>query len=118
MKTNRYEGLDSLVKKQSVKKRSGDEQAEDKTVTPNGIVLAALRDIYGVGPDKKKLNAFTRAVVSLLSALATGGQDQNLLGKDMDEFFRLYVNTLNLCGRMKQALEDNGIEFDINGDGD
>ena len=35
-----------------------------------------------------------------------------MFGKDFNEFFSSYVNMANLCGRMKAALDRNGITLD------
>jgi len=110
MPSKKYEGLDNIAKRRNFTKKS---KKDEGSVTPNLIVSAAMHDVYG-DDDQSRLSMFMKLTVSTLSMLATRGEDGKLFGKDFNEFFSLYVNTLNLCGRMKAALEENGIDFDVN----
>ena len=102
------------------------ELAEDpKTkyhLTPKGILWSELGKAYGVGEDLDKFEEFSKQVVRKLSLLASGGENESMLGKDFNDFFMLFVQTLNLSAKMSELLEENGIPFNIedylNGDED
>ena len=102
------------------------ELAEDpKTkyhLTPKGILWSELSKAYGVGEDLDKFEEFSKQVVRKLSLLASGGENESMLGKDFNDFFVLFVQSLNLSAKMSELLEENGIPFSIedylNGDED
>lgn len=60
---------------------------------------------------------FQKRVLADLSRLATNDADSTMFGMDFNEFFSEIIRCINLCGAMKQKLEELGIDFDLN-DGD
>lgn len=111
-KKKTYEGLDSIAKPKKRNDKTGSD-GRQYSITPKGVLLMALCDVYGVEASIDRLEDFMKKVVGGLSLIATGGSDAALLGEDFNDFFRLYVDTLNLCGRMKEKLDENGIDFDM-----
>ena len=105
-----YDGLKNLIKKRGRKKQPSDDVSY--SITPKGVLLYALNKIYGVDGSIEKLDRFMDVFLTGLSSLATGGADDDLFGKDFNGFFSSYVNLANLCGRMKAALDKNGIILD------
>lgn len=106
-----YDGLKNLIKRNKGKKSRADEKTSYR-VTPKGILLFALNQVYGVDGSVDKLDRFMDVFLTGLSTLATGGADSDLFGKDFNGFFSSYVNLANLCGRMKDALDRHGITLD------
>ena len=86
---------------------------DDIVITPSGILLVALDDAVKAGLSGKTFAEFQRFLLGQLSSLATNGEKDDLFGSDFDDFFSMVVRTLNLCGRMRAALEENGIDFDF-----
>lgn len=82
-------------------------------LTPKGILWAALDAYYKIGNDIDKFELFVKDILQSLSLLATGGTDIEVFGKDFNDFFELVVNMINTTGKMKEVLDQNGIEFDV-----
>lgn len=61
----------------------------------------------------KKFHEFMKELNKHLSMLSSNNTDTDMFGDDFNDFFEVYVTTLNLCGEMKKALEENGVKFDI-----
>jgi hypothetical protein len=106
-----YDGLKNLIKKHGKEEPAADEKTSYR-VTPKGILLFALNQVYGVDGSIDKLDRFMDVFLTGLSTLATGGADGDLFGKDFNGFFSSYVNMANMCGRMKAALDKYGITLD------
>ena len=111
-KRKTYEGLSRLVKPLNSSEISG---AEKYSITPIGILLFALKEAYGMKVTDcfGNFDKFEAILLAGLSSLVTGGTDATLFGRDFNDFVKGYVNILNLCGKMKTVLDENGIEFDI-----
>ena len=90
-------------------------KVDEKTykLTPKGILWAALDAYYKIGNDIDKFELFVKDILQSLSLLATGGTDVEVFGKDFNDFFELVVNMINTTGKMKEILDQNGIEFDV-----
>lgn len=90
-------------------------KVDEKTykLTPKGILWAALDAYYKIGNDIDKFELFVKDILQSLSLLATGGTDIDVFGKDFNDFFELVVNMINTTGKMKEILDQNGIEFDV-----
>lgn len=88
---------------------------DEKTykLTPKGILWAALDAYYKIGNDIDKFELFVKDILQSLSLLATGGTDVEVFGRDFNDFFELVVNMINTTGKMKEILDQNGIEFDV-----
>lgn len=68
--------------------------------------------------DMGRFDAFLKAALRGLSLKATAGERRDLLGEDFNQFFLMFVNSVNMCGRLHKLLEDNGIDVDIDPDED
>jgi len=122
------EWLDGLVDDQAFSNKAGRRKAggrgpgggedtggdeERFTITPKGILAAAVSEAYGIPLEKllDGIDGVAKALLKGLSALATGGKDPDLLGSDFNDFFHMYVKAINEVGRMRQLLVDNGIDW-------
>ena len=115
-KTSGKDIISKLVKPKEKKQSVSFADCSRFSLTPKGILLGTLDEVYGTGASLEKLDEFSEKLIGRLSAMATAGESSSILGKDFNDFFQLYVETINLCGRMKEALEENGIDFDIYGE--
>lgn len=115
-KTSGKDIISKLVKPKEKKQSVSFADCSRFSLTPKGILLGTLDEVYGTGASLEKLDEFSEKLIGRLSAMATAGESSSILGKDFNDFFQLYVETINLCGRMKEALEENGINFDIYGE--
>jgi len=115
-KTNGKDIISKLIKPKEKKQSVSEADCRRFSLTPKGILLGTLDEVYGTGASLEKLDEFSEKLIGRLSTMATAGESSSLLGKDFNDFFQLYVETLNLCGRMKEALEENGIDFDVHGE--
>ena len=106
-----YDGLKNLIKKRENNERDRGEKTS-YTITPKGILLCALNQVYGIDGSIDKLDRFMDIFLTGLSTLASGGTNTDLFGKDFNGFFSSYVSMANLCGRMKAALDKHGITLD------
>ena len=80
--------------------------------TPDGIMLNALHDAYGVDTEDRSLyRKFITELMQNLSRLVTGGKSSRTFEPDFDTFFTLVVRSINSCGEMMALLEQNGIEY-------
>lgn len=82
-------------------------------LTPKGILWAALDAHYKIGGDMNKFNEFMKELLKHLSMLASNNQLSDMFGEDFNDFFEIYVKTLNLAGKLKAILDQNGIYFDV-----
>ena len=91
------------------------EENQNFHITPKGILVMALAQIFGddIIADMDKIDEFQRSLLAGLSTLSTNGETPELFGEDFNEFYSMYIQTMNLCGRMREAIEKNGIEFDF-----
>lgn len=115
-KTSGKDIISKLIKPKEKKQSVSEADCRGFSLTPKGILLGTLDEVYGTGASLEKLDEFSEKLIGRLSAMATAGESSSILGKDFNDFFQLYVETINLCGRMKEALEENGIDFDIYGE--
>ena len=115
-KTSGKDIISKLVKPKEKKQSVSFADCRRFSLTPKGILLGTLDEVYGTGASLEKLDEFSEKLIGRLSAMATAGESSSILGKDFNDFFQLYVETINLCGRMKEALKENGIDFDIYGE--
>lgn len=115
-KTSGKDIISKLIKPKEKKQSVSEADCRRFSLTPKGILLGTLDEVYGTGASLEKLDEFSEKLIGRLSTMATAGESSSLLGKDFNDFFQLYVETLNLCGRMKEALEENGIDFDVHGE--
>lgn len=80
--------------------------------TPDGIMLNALHDTYGIDTEDRLLyRKFITELMQNLSRLVTGGKSNRTFKPDFDTFFTLVVRSINSCGEMMALLEQNGIEY-------
>ena len=80
--------------------------------TPDGIMLNALHDAYGIDTgDRPLYRKFVTELMQNLSRLVTGGKSDRTFEPDFDTFFTLVVRSINSCGEMMALLEQNGIEY-------
>lgn len=80
--------------------------------TPDGIMLNALHDAYGIDTeDRARYRKFIAELMQNLSRLVTGGKNDQTFEPDFDIFFSMVVKTINSCGEMMSLLEQNGIEY-------
>lgn len=93
----------------SMKSQSGTEYR----LTPKGILLAVLDKHYGAGEDLKVFDEFMKDLCQHLSMLATNDQQHDMFGDDFNSLFDMLVSSMNLSGKMKEILDENGIEFDV-----
>jgi CRISPR/Cas system CSM-associated protein Csm2 small subunit len=107
-------GLDPVEATDRKIKKSLDSWSENNHITPAGILYMALLDVYGIDRDMTKFEEFQKYVLERLSKLSTAGRQEDLFGENFNSFYAMYVETLNICGRMKETLEENGIDFDFN----
>lgn len=82
-------------------------------LTPKGILWSELDNAYKIGGDLKKFENFIAKVLEKLSLLASSGENPKLLGRDFNDFFMLFVKSLNLAGKLKEVLDENNIDFDV-----
>ena len=97
---------------------AGRPDPEGEPATPGEILAQALEDVYGVERNDAKLALFQLLLLKRLSELSTGGALDSLFGASFDGFYMMYVDAINMCGRMKEVLEANGIGFDPRDGGD
>lgn len=45
--------------------------------------------------------------------LATNDQQPDMFGDDFNSLFDMLVSSMNLAGKMKEVLDENGIEFNV-----
>lgn len=45
--------------------------------------------------------------------LATNDTQADMFGDDFNSLFDILVSSMNLSGRMKEVLDENGIEFNV-----
>lgn len=103
----------SKTQKNAESSASNENDEPTYRIAPKGILFLALSKVFG----KKvitldKLDEFTEILLKDLSRLASNGEKTELFGSDFNDFFSMFVETMNLCGMMKQKLDENGIEFD------
>ena len=80
--------------------------------TPDGIMLNALHDVYGIDTEDTFLyRKFITELMQNLSLLVTGGKNSMVFEPDFGTFFTLVVKSINSCGEMMALLEQNGIEY-------
>ena len=82
-------------------------------LTPKGIFWAALDAHYKIGGDMNKFHDFMKELLQHLSMLASNNTIPDMFGHDFNDFFEIFVKTMNLCGEMKKKLDENDIEFDV-----
>ena len=92
---------------------------EAYSITPKGILFAALYDAFDIGKDSKSFNKdiknvdkFIKRLLKGLSMLSSGGENDSLYGSDFTEFYTLCVKAFNDAGRYRELLEQNGINPD------
>lgn len=104
------------ILKSLIKGTGGDGREEDGetkyTITPKGILYAALLRVYGVDPSVDKFEAFQAEFLKGLSGLSTGGELQDMFGNDFNSFYSLFIDVSNMCGKMRELLEKHGIELE------
>ncbi len=83
-------------------------------VSPEGMLRDAINDIFKINAKDEDVKMLSRTLVALLSLLSTDGEDDSAYGKDLNEMLSIVVQTINMCGRMREALDENGIDFDVN----
>ena len=103
-----YDGLKYLIKNNEY---SGGEKTS-YAMTPENILLCALKQVYDIDTSEDKLDRFMSLLLTDLSKLASSGCYTDLFGKDFNEFFGGYIGIINLCGRMKTAMDKYGITLD------
>lgn len=108
------------VKHPRARKQAKEQQAQDQhgennssQLSPRSLLFAALKAVYGIPDDREKFNDFMLRLVTSLSLLSTAGADSMLFGRDFNTFYQTFVQTLNVCGYLKQQLDDNNISVDI-----
>ena len=80
--------------------------------TPDGIMLKALHDAYGIDTEDRSLyRKFITELMQNLSRLVTDGKSNRTFEPDFDTFFTLVVRSINSCGEMMVLLEQNGIAY-------
>ena len=89
------------------------------SITPKGILFAALCDAFDIGKDSKsfnkdikKVDKFIKGLLKGLSMLSSDGENDSLYGEDFTEFYTLCVKAINDAGRYRELLEQNGIDPD------
>lgn len=89
------------------------------SITPKGILFAALCDAFDIGKDSKtfnkdikKVDKFINVLLKGLSMLSSDGENDSLYGSDFTEFYKLCVKAFNDAGRYRKLLEQNGINPD------
>ena len=92
---------------------------EAYSITPKGILFAALCDAFDIGKDSKsfnkdikKVDKFIKGLLKGLSMLSSDGENDSLYGEDLTEFYTLCVKAINDAGRYRELLEQNGIDPD------
>ena len=92
---------------------------EAYSITPKGILFAALCDAFDIGKDSKsfnkdikKVDKFIKGLLKGLSMLSSDGENDSLYGEDFTEFYALCVKAINDAGRYRELLEQNGIDPD------
>ena len=110
-KTGNESGFDLVIKPIPRTIRAALSQKKDDD-TPDGIMLNALHDAYGIDTEDRSLyRKFITELMQNLSRLVTGGKSNRTFEPDFDTFFTLVVRSINSCGEMMVLLEQNGIEY-------
>lgn len=137
-KQNKYEGLVGKLisrKRQATAKNERNDRplkdavsgiinsGSDYEITPRGLIMLSAIESFDLNEKVKdltsfasKVNEFEKKLLQGLSRIATGNKTDDMFGYDFNEFFALYVQAMNMCGKMRKLLEDNGIPFDLNDD--
>ena len=110
-KTENESEFDLIIKPIPRTVRAALSQKKDDD-TPDGIMLNALHDTYGIDTEDRPLyRKFITELMQNLSRLVTGGKSNRTFEPDFDTFFTLVVRSINSCGEMMALLEQNGIEY-------
>lgn len=110
-KTENESEFDLIIKPIPRTVRAALSQKKDDD-TPDGIMLNALHDAYGIDTEDRPLyRKFVTELMQNLSRLVTGGKSDRTFEPDFDTFFTLVVRSINSCGEMMALLEQNGIEY-------
>lgn len=110
-KTENEQSSDLVIKPIPRAVRAALSQKKDDD-TPDGIMINALHDAYGVDTEDMSLyRKFVTELMQNLSLLVTGGKNDQTFEPDFDTFFTMVVRSINSCGEMMALLEQNGIEY-------
>ena len=113
----KYDALKNLIRRPG--KTGNENGGTGYELTPKGIFYMALYEAYGdrideeTMRDMKKFNAFSKIALKRLSQKASNGQNETLFGEDFNQFFSMFVNAINMCGKMQKILQDHGIDVDF-----
>ena len=87
--------------------------SSDENLTPTALLLLAFKDAFGTDLDKShldKIEKMSKIFTEQFSLRATKGKDKTIFGPDLNSVCKCLVESLNMCGKMRQMLIDNGIE--------
>jgi len=95
------------------------EKAEHKYVlTPKGILWIVFANVYGIkNPNNntkelEKFSLFNEKLLKALSEYSTNGKESDFLGKDFNDLYFALVRSMNLAGKYRQILIENGFDLD------
>ena len=107
---------DEEMKKEVVDALQNDNQLkgtkEKYNLTPKGILYALIQTFYSNSENVSQFENFQKDLVERLSMVASSNAKKDMFGKDFNEFFGGYIGIINLCGRMKTAMDKYGITLD------
>lgn len=92
--------------------KSTEIQNTNSILTPNLILADLISEFYSIDPSDS-LYEFSEELTRRLASLSTGGSETDIFGKDLNDLFQSFVMSLNMLGKMKKLLDDNGIDFDL-----
>ena len=82
-------------------------------LAPKGVLMMALSKYYmpRIKNGLKCLEQFETELMQQLSLLATDGKVADELGKDFNEFFKYFIQTINKCNGLEEAIRKQGLDI-------